>query len=43
MSNKDNKYYFYINKADFTTIVWFYIKELFKNNVIDFFKQCTFD
>ncbi len=41
--NEDNKYYSYINKADFTVTVWFYIRKLSKNDIINFFKQCAFD
>ena len=41
MLNENNKYYSYANKADFTVTVWFYIRELFKNDVTDFFKQHT--
>ena len=43
MLNENNKYYSYANKADFTVTVWFYIRELFKNDVINFFKQHTFN
>ena len=43
MSNEDNKYYSYANKADFTAAVWFYIRKLFKDNVTDFFEQCAFN
>ena len=38
VSNEDNKYYPYVNEADFIAITWFYIKELFKGDVIDFFE-----
>ena len=36
--NEDNKYYSYANKADFIITVWFYIKKLSKDDVINFFK-----
>ena len=41
--NEDNEYYFYVNEVDFTTIIQFYTKELFKSDVINFFKQRAFD
>ena len=43
MSNEDNEYYSYANEANFTVTIWFYIRKLFKNDVINFFEQCVFD
>ena len=39
VADKDNKYYPYINKADFVLAAWFYTRELSKGNVTMFFKQ----
>ncbi len=41
--NKDNKYYSYVNKADFTVTVWFYIRKLSKSDVTNFFEQHAFN
>ena len=41
MSDENNEYYSYANEADFTAAVWFYIRELSKSDVTDFFEQCA--